>query len=72
MRSLKAALKLTILPGCLRITVFGRPPLLEETLGIIAVVGVRGVQRRIWCRGGIRCSIGGLVGPRRKWLEIVI
>ena len=38
-------LKLTVFPSCLRIMVPGYPPLPEETPGVIAFVGVRGVQR---------------------------
>ena len=45
LRCLEVDLKLTILLGCLEVTVLGRPPLLEEMLGVIAVVGVRGVQQ---------------------------
>ena len=72
MRGPKVDLKLTVLPSCLRVTVLGRPPLPEETPGVIAVVGVEGVRRRIWHRGGIRCSIGGLIGPERKWMKAII
>ena len=43
LRGLEAALKLTILPSCLGVMVLGRPPLLEETSGVIAIVGVGGV-----------------------------
>ena len=44
LRSLEVALELTVLPSCLRVTVLGRPPLLEETPGVITVVGVGGVR----------------------------
>ena len=43
MRSLEAALKLIVLLSCLEVTVLGHPPLLEETPGVVAIVGVRGV-----------------------------
>ena len=45
LRGLEAALKLTVLLCCLGVMALGCPPLLEETLGVIAVVGVRGVRR---------------------------
>ena len=44
LRDPEADLKLTVLPSCLGITVLGRPPLLKEMLGVIAVVGVEGVR----------------------------
>jgi len=44
LRDPEADLKLTVLPSCLGITVLGRPPLLQEMLGVIAVVGVEGVR----------------------------
>ena len=72
MRCPEVDLKLIVLQSCLGVTVLGRPPLPEETPGVIAVVGVEGVRQRIWHRGGIRCSIGGLIGPRRKWTKVVI
>ena len=72
MRGPKADLKLTIFPSCLRITVLGRPPLPKETPGVVAVVGIRGVRRRVRHGGSIRCSIGGLAGPRRKRTKAVI
>ena len=40
----KVDLKLTIFSSCLRITVLGCPPLPEEKLGVIAVIGVEGVR----------------------------
>jgi len=71
LRDPEADLKLTVLLSCLRVTVLGCPPLPEETLGVIAVVGVRGVRRQIRCdssrRGGRR-----LTGPGRKWTKVVI
>ena len=65
MRSLEVALKLNVLPSCLRVTVLGCPPLLEEIQGVIAVVGVRGV-RRLVRRGSSRCGYRRLTGPERK------
>ena len=44
MRVLKANLKLTVLLSCLRVIVLGYPPFLEEALGVVAGVGVRGVR----------------------------
>ena len=45
LRDPKVDLKLAIFSSCLRIMVLGYPPLPEETPGVVAVVGVRGVQR---------------------------
>ena len=45
LRGLEAALKLTVLLSCLRVTVLGRSPLPDETPGVVAIVGVRGVRR---------------------------
>ena len=45
LRGLVMDLKLTVLLSCLRVTVLGRPPFLEEASGVIAGVGVRGVRR---------------------------
>jgi hypothetical protein len=47
LRGPKAYLKLTVLPSCLRIMVLGCPPLLEEILGVVTIVRVRGVQQRV-------------------------
>ena len=44
LRDLEMDLKLAILPSHLRITVLGHPPLLEETPGIVMIVGVRRIQ----------------------------
>ena len=70
MRGPKVDLKLTVLPSYLGVTVLGRPPLLEETPGAIAIVGVGGVRRRIRCdssrRGGRR-----LTGPTRSRKSII-
>ena len=71
MRGLKADLKLTVLPSCLGVTVLGRPPLLEEMPGVVAIVGVRGVRRRVQ-RGSSRQDGRRLAGLGRKWLEAVI
>jgi len=71
LRSLEEALKLTVLLSCLKVTALRRPPLLEEMLGVIAVVGVGGVRQRAQ-RGSSRCSSGKLTGPKRKWPEAVI
>ena len=71
MRSLEATLKLTVLPSCLKITVLGYPPLLEETPGVIAIIGVRGVRRRIW-PGSSRCGGRRPAGLERKQPEAVI
>ena len=43
LRDPEVDLKLAIFPRCLGITVLGCPPLLEETPGVITVVGVGGV-----------------------------
>ena len=66
MRSLEAALKLIVLLSCLEVTVLGCPPVSEETPGIVAIVGVRGVRR-----GSSRHRGRRLTGPRRKWPEAV-
>jgi hypothetical protein len=65
-------LKLTILPSCLRITVHGHLPPPKETLGIIAIIRIRGVRRQV--RSGRRaiCGIGGPIGPKRERTEAVI
>ena len=72
LRDPEVDLKLTIFLSCLRIMVLGCPPLLEEMPSVVAIVGVGGVQRRIRHGGGIRCSIRGLAGPRRKRTKVVI
>ena len=43
LRDPEVDLKLTVFQSCLEIMVLSCPPLSEETLGIIAIVGVRGV-----------------------------
>ena len=45
LRDPEADLKLTVFSSCLGITVLGYPPLLEETPGFVAIVGIRVVQR---------------------------
>ena len=71
LRDPEADLKLAIFPSCLRITVLGCPPLPEETSGIITVVGIRGIRRRVQHRGSIRYGIGGLAGPRKRTEAII-
>ena len=44
-RDPEADLKLAIFPSCLEIMVLGCPPLLEETPGVIVVVGIRRVRQ---------------------------
>ena len=66
MRGLEVALKLTVLSSCLRVTAHDRPPLPKETLGVVTIVGVRGVRR-----GSSRHRGRRLTGPRRKWPEAV-
>ena len=61
----EADLKLTIFLSCLIITVLGSPPFSVEASGVIADV-------RVWHGGGSRCSIGGLISPRWKKMEVVI
>ena len=72
MRGPKVDLKLTVFLSCLGITVLGCPPLLEETLGVVTIVGIGEVRRRVRCGGSIRCSIGGLTGAGRKRTKAVI
>jgi len=43
LRDPEVDLKLAVFLSCLRITVLGCPPLLEETPGVIAVVRIGGV-----------------------------
>ena len=43
MRDPEADLKLVVFLSCLGITVLGYPPLLEETPGVVVVVGIGGV-----------------------------
>ena len=38
-------LKLAVFPSCFEIMVLGCPPLPEETPGVVAIVGIGGVQR---------------------------
>ena len=45
LRGTEADLKLTVFSSCLRIMVLGCPPLPEETPGVVAIVGIGGVQR---------------------------
>ena len=45
LRGPEVDLKLTVLLSCLRVMILGHPPLLEEMSGIVAVIGVKGVQR---------------------------
>ena len=45
LRDPEVDLKLAIFSSCLRIMVLGYPPLLEETPGFVAIVGIRVVQR---------------------------
>ena len=71
MRDLEVDLKLTVLPSCLGVIVLGRPPLLEEMPGIIAIVGVRGVRRRVR-RDSSRCGGRRPVGLERKRPKDVI
>jgi len=40
LRDPEADLKLVVFPSCLEIMVLGYPPLLEETPGVIAIVGI--------------------------------
>ena len=71
LRDPEANLKLTIFPSCLRITVLGCPPLLEETPGVVAIIGIGGVRRRVRRRGSIRYSIVGLTGPRKRTNAVI-
>ena len=65
MRGPVVDLKLIVLPSCLRVTVLGRPPLLEEMPGVVVVIGVGGVRRRIQ-RGSSRRGGRRLAGPKRS------
>ena len=47
LRGPEVNLKLTVPPSCLGVTALGYPPLLKEMLGVVAIIGVGGVQRRI-------------------------
>ena len=38
---------------------------------LVAVIGIRGVQRRVRCRGIIRYGIGGLASPRKRTKAII-
>jgi hypothetical protein len=68
----KVGLKLTILPSCFGITVFGHPPFPKEAPGIIAVVRIRGIhQRTRRGRRGIR-GAGRPIGPDKERMESVI
>ena len=71
MRDLEADLKLIVLLSCLGVTVLGHLPFLEEASGVITGVGVGGVRRQIWHRGGSRLSIGGLANPERRRKPVV-
>ena len=71
MRDLEADLKLTIFSSCLRITVLCCPPRSEETLGVVAVIGIGGVRRRVQRRGSIRYNIRGLAGPRKRIKTVI-
>ena len=68
LRDPEADLELAIFPSHLGIAVLRHPPLSEKTPGIIAIVRVRGVQRR-GQRG--RCSIKGLTGPRKRTKTVI-
>ena len=72
LRGPEVDLKLIVFSSCLGITVPGCPPLLEETSGVVAVVGIGGVRRRVWRRGSIRCNIGGLTDPGRNRMKAII
>ena len=71
MRRLEAALKLTIFLSCLGVTVLGHPPFLEETPGVVTIVGVKGIRQRVRC-GNSRCGGRRLAYPGRKWPDVVI
>ena len=71
MRGSKVDPKQIVLLSCLGVMVLGRPPLPEETLGIVAIVGVRGVRRRVR-HGSSRRDGRRLTGAGRKWLEAII
>ena len=70
MRGPKADLKLTILLNYLGVTILGRPSLLEEMPGVVAIIGVGGVRRRILC-GSSRRSGRRLAGPRRSRKSVI-
>ena len=38
---------------------------------LVAVIGIRGVQRRVRCRGIIRYGIGGLASPRKRMKAVI-
>ena len=72
MRGLEVDLKLTVLSSCFGVMILGYPPFLEEASGVIVGVGVGGVRKKIWCRGGSRLNIGGLTGLRRRRRKPVV
>ena len=45
LRGPEVDLKLIVFLSCLGIMVLGCPPILEETLGVLAVVGIEGVRQ---------------------------
>ena len=64
----KADLQLAGLLGRLGVMVLGHPPLMKVAPGVVAIVGIGGVQRRGQHR---RCGVRRPAGPR-KGIEIVI
>jgi len=68
LRDPEADLELAILSSRLRIMVLGHPPLSKEMPGIVAIIGVERIRRRVWHE---RCSIRGLAGPGERTKTII-
>ena len=64
----KTDLKLVVFPSHLRIAILDRPPLSKEESGIVIIVRVERIRRR--GRRG-RCSIRGLIGPRKRTKTVI-
>ena len=71
MRGPKEDLKLIVLQSCLVVTVLGYLPFSEETSGVVTVIGVEGVRRRIR-RDSSRHGDRRLADLGRKWPKDVI
>ena len=61
-------LQLAVVPNRLGIAVLGRRPFSEEAPGIITVIWVGRTQR--WSRRG-RCSVSGIVSPRKRVKAVI-
>ena len=68
LRDLKVDLELAILPSRLGITILRHPPLMKETLGVVAIVGVGRTQRRGWRK---RYSVRRLTGPGERTKTVI-